>query len=193
MNSGVLLSESETDTSETSERQSGLLSAQGSIKGKLEEFSAKLDRLRLDDENSEEEYALKSQSISVNSEGNISRSVSASASASASAKLRNSQSPVQEYTSDTNPETDTSFRVKIRLRPIGSIPQIQPRICQISSHQNFSALVKFLCKRLKRNHVHCYINNAFAPSLNQTIGDLWSQFKTNDELIVSYCETVAFG
>lgn len=189
MNNGVLLSESETDTSEVSGRQSELISGDESIKGKLEEFSAKLNELRLADGNSDggdEEESLspdtKSQreESSENSE-NVSRSTS--------------RPPLTSsiVSSVEREQLKSQVKVKIRLQPIGAIPQIQPRVCQISAHQQFLALTRFLCKRLKRKHIHCYINNAFAPSLDQNIGDLWTQFKVNDELIVSYCETVAFG
>ncbi|CDO92984.1 unnamed protein product [Kluyveromyces dobzhanskii CBS 2104] len=185
MNSGVLLSESETDTSEISTRQSDLISGDESIKGKLEEFSAKLNELRLGDPNSDAEE----QENSPGSKSQREESFESSENVS-----KSSTRPAGSITSipDVGP-LKTDLRIKIRLQPIGAVPQIQPRVCQISANQQFLALTKFLCKRLKRKHIHCYINNAFAPALNQNIGDLWSQFKVNDELIVSYCESVAFG
>lgn len=84
-------------------------------------------------------------------------------------------------------------KVQIKFVPIGSIPPIKPSICKISSRQRFSMVIAFLEKKLKVRHVYCYINNSFAPSPQQIVGDLWNQFKINDELIVSYCGSVAFG
>ncbi|EDO17567.1 hypothetical protein Kpol_534p48 [Vanderwaltozyma polyspora DSM 70294] len=87
----------------------------------------------------------------------------------------------------------TVHKIQIKFQPIGSIPLITPSVCTISSQQTFSMIILFLKKRLKVEQVFCYINNSFAPNPQQTIGSLWSQFKVNDELIVSYCGTVAFG
>ncbi|CAI6406976.1 AKR_HP2_G0004150.mRNA.1.CDS.1 [Saccharomyces cerevisiae] len=80
-----------------------------------------------------------------------------------------------------------------KFQPIGSIGQLKPSVCKISMSQSFAMVILFLKRRLKMDHVYCYINNSFAPSPQQNIGELWMQFKTNDELIVSYCASVAFG
>lgn len=84
-------------------------------------------------------------------------------------------------------------KVIIRFQPIGSISMIAPSSFKISSSQPFSTIILFLEKKLKLNNVYCYINNSFAPSPSQEIGDLWAQFNINSELIVSYCGSVAFG
>lgn len=84
-------------------------------------------------------------------------------------------------------------KVQIKFLPIGSIPQINPVVCKISASQPFALITTFLSRRLKVSQVYCYINNSFAPNPQQIVGDLWSQFKVDDELIVSYCGTVAFG
>lgn len=87
----------------------------------------------------------------------------------------------------------TSTKIQIRFQPIGSIAQVRPNTYQISSNKPFSTIVLFLKKRLKVENVFCYINNSFAPSPDERIGDLWAQFKIKDELIISYCAIVAFG
>ncbi|CAB4254402.1 similar to Saccharomyces cerevisiae YBR217W ATG12 Conserved ubiquitin-like modifier involved in autophagy and the Cvt pathway [Maudiozyma barnettii] len=84
-------------------------------------------------------------------------------------------------------------KVQIKFIPIGSISSMVPSVFKISQGQPFSMILAFLTKKLKIQYVHCYINNSFAPSPQQKIGDLWKQFKVNDELIVSYCGSVAFG
>lgn len=92
--------------------------------------------------------------------------------------------------SSTSPN---ATKIQIKFQPIGSIPSLKPNTCKISSNKPFSIINIFLKKRLKVDHVFCYINNSFAPSPNEQIGDLWAQFKINDELIISYCAIVAFG
>ncbi|CCK72935.1 Atg12p KNAG_0M00820 [Huiozyma naganishii CBS 8797] len=84
-------------------------------------------------------------------------------------------------------------KITIRFQPIGAISAVRPAACKISAEQHFSAVVLFLKRRVKVDTVFCYISNSFAPSPQQQVGDLWRQFKVNDELIVCYCATVAFG
>lgn len=84
-------------------------------------------------------------------------------------------------------------KISIRFRPIGSIAQVDPKVCKIGSSQEFSIVLMFLKKKLLLNEVHCYISNSFAPTPQQIVGQLWNQFKIKDELLISYCATVAFG
>lgn len=84
-------------------------------------------------------------------------------------------------------------KIQIKFQPIGSIPQVNPSVCKISAEQPFALVVTFLSRSLKVNQIYCYVNSSFAPNPQQIVGDLWSQFKVDNELIVSYCGTVAFG
>ncbi|KAI5948658.1 ATG12 [Candida theae] len=91
------------------------------------------------------------------------------------------------------PVADEPLRISIRFQPIGSTTAINPKVFKISSTQTVATLSKFLCKRLKQTHLCLYIQNSFSPAPEENIGDLYSSFKTKDELIVSYCNSVAFG
>lgn len=102
-------------------------------------------------------------------------------------------SPTPRLRRSVSSKSPQSTKIQIKFQPIGSIPQLRPNTCKISSHKPFSTINVFLKKRLKVENVFCYINNSFAPSPNERIGDLWAQFKVNDELIISYCAIVAFG
>ena len=102
--------------------------------------------------------------------------------------------PVQQQQNVLNPQTTDSSKITIRFVPIGSTPAIQPRVFKISSTQTISTLNKFLCKKLKHKGIlHLYIQNSFMPLPDEQIGALYSLFKTNNELIISYCNTIAFG
>lgn len=92
-----------------------------------------------------------------------------------------------------SPSKSPGPKIQIKFQPIGSITPMKPSTCKISADKPFSTINIFLKKRLKVENVFCYINNSFAPSPNQRIGDLWAQFKVSNELIVSYCAIVAFG
>ncbi|KAI5962365.1 ATG12 [Candida pseudojiufengensis] len=95
----------------------------------------------------------------------------------------------QEQTKGSEPV----IKINIRFQSIGSTNQIEPNIFKISSFQTISTINKFLCKKLKLKTLHLYLQNSFSPSPDEKIGELYDAFKTNNELIISYCNTVAFG
>ncbi|KAL8782983.1 MAG: hypothetical protein Q9213_004940 [Squamulea squamosa] len=99
---------------------------------------------------------------------------------------------------------DIPEKVTIRLQPIGSAPQLRQKIFKISSKNRFETVVAFLRNRLFKKsgdggedaaggHVFCYVNSVFAPGLDEGVGALWRCFKTDDQLIVAYSTTPAFG
>lgn len=94
-----------------------------------------------------------------------------------------------------HPGATKAEKVTIRFQAIGSTPSITPRIFMISSTQTVSTLMKFLIKklRIKNNTIYLYIQNSFQPTPDEVIGDLFLLFKTNNELVISYCKTIAFG
>ncbi|KAL6942513.1 hypothetical protein ACO0QE_003689 [Hanseniaspora vineae] len=95
------------------------------------------------------------------------------------------QSPVSMLSSPTG------NKVKIRFSPIGSITPLNKMI--INASQPFSVIINFVKRKTNRKHVYLYINNSFAPSGQQLVGELYEHFRVNDELWVSYCGGVAFG
>ncbi|KAF2657904.1 putative autophagy protein Apg12 [Lophiostoma macrostomum CBS 122681] len=87
-------------------------------------------------------------------------------------------------------------KVTIRLHPIGSAPQLKQRVFKLSANQRFETIVRFLRNKLRvaeHESVFCYIGNVFSPSLDEGVGNLWTCFKTNDELVVGYAMAPAFG
>ncbi|KAL6714403.1 hypothetical protein ACLMJK_007826 [Lecanora helva] len=104
-------------------------------------------------------------------------------------------------------------KVTIRFHPVGSAPALKQRIFKISSTSRFETVVAFLSKKLaaaaaaagpggergeKNNNggggaVFCYVNSVFAPGLDEGVGGLWRCFRTDEQLIVAYSVTPAFG
>ncbi|KAI5969613.1 ATG12 [Candida margitis] len=95
--------------------------------------------------------------------------------------------------SSHGPAPEEVSKVSIRFQPIGSTAAINPNVFKISSTQTIATLSKFLCKRLKQNYLCLYIQSSFSPAPEEKIGNLYELFKTKDELIISYCNSVAFG
>ncbi|THW17813.1 ubiquitin-like protein [Aureobasidium pullulans] len=88
-------------------------------------------------------------------------------------------------------------KIMLHFRPGPSTPPLRGgQRFKMSSSLHFDAVVKFLRKRLQlQNHesVFCYVNQVFAPGLDEGVGNLWRCFKTGDELVVSYCVAQSFG
>lgn len=96
-----------------------------------------------------------------------------------------------DQTQDPVPEQTT--KVSVRFQPIGSTIAVNPKVFKISSTQTIATLNRFLCKKLRQTHLCLYIQSSFLPAPEEIIGNLYDLFKTKDELIVSYCNSVAFG
>lgn len=87
-------------------------------------------------------------------------------------------------------------KVNVRFKAVGSAPTLRTQLYKISATQRFETVVKFLRTRLRvqdTDSVFLYVNSVFAPSLDEIVGNLYSCFKTDDQLIVAYSMTPAFG
>ncbi|KAL2203070.1 APG12-domain-containing protein [Sarocladium strictum] len=88
-------------------------------------------------------------------------------------------------------------KVVIKFKAVGSAQALSQDVCKISAARRFEEVVKYLRKRLRckdTDSVFLYVNSAFAPSLDEVVGNLHKCFKNgNDQLIVAYSMTPAFG
>lgn len=93
-------------------------------------------------------------------------------------------------------ESINAGKVNIRFKPLPSAPILKTQVFKINASQKFEAVVRFLKKKLDckpTDSVFCYVNSVFAPALDENVGGLWRCFKTDDQLIVCYSLTPAFG
>ncbi|KAJ5362125.1 hypothetical protein N7541_002969 [Penicillium brevicompactum] len=93
-------------------------------------------------------------------------------------------------------ESIDSGKVTVRFQPLPSAPILKSKVFKVSASQKFETVVKFLRKKLdckETDSVFCYVNSVFAPGLDEGVGGLWRCFKTDDQLIVAYSMTPAFG
>ncbi|KAI9803574.1 MAG: hypothetical protein M1825_001917 [Sarcosagium campestre] len=105
----------------------------------------------------------------------------------------------------TNPQPNVPEKVTIRLRPLASTPTLARLVFKVGSDKNFGALMAFVAKKLGkdggsadvntggRRAVWGYVNSVFAPGWDEGIGGLWACFKVDDQLVVGYSVTPAFG
>lgn len=87
----------------------------------------------------------------------------------------------------------TATKISIRFQPIGSTLAIRPASFKVSPTQTVASIQKFLMLRLKISTVHVYVLSSFQPTPDESLGDLHGFFKSNGELLLSYCESIAFG
>jgi ubiquitin-like protein ATG12 len=67
-------------------------------------------------------------------------------------------------------------KVVIRFRPVGAAPAIRQQRVKVLSTQKFEDVVVHVRNRLKvanTDSVFLYINNTFAPALDEVVGNLW--------------------
>ncbi|KAF6834112.1 ubiquitin-like autophagy protein apg12 [Colletotrichum plurivorum] len=90
-----------------------------------------------------------------------------------------------------------SDKVVVKFKPVGNAPTLVRGIAKISSTQTFSTVIWYLRKRLKlqdTENIFCYVNDSFAPSLDEIVGNLHNCFKdSSSQLVISYAMNPAFG
>ncbi|KAF9876057.1 autophagy protein [Colletotrichum karsti] len=90
-----------------------------------------------------------------------------------------------------------SEKVVVKFKPVGSAPALRVAVAKISSTQTFSTVIWYLRKRLKLQDsetIFCYVNDSFAPSLDEIVGNLHACFKdSTGQLVISYAMNPAFG
>ncbi|PNP47273.1 autophagy-like protein 12 [Trichoderma gamsii] len=88
-------------------------------------------------------------------------------------------------------------KVVVKFKAVGSAPALQQDVCKISAARKFEEVVRYLRRKLRckdTDSVFLYVNSAFAPSLDEVVGNLHQCFKnSHDQLVVAYSITPAFG
>ncbi|RCI09980.1 hypothetical protein L249_8652 [Ophiocordyceps polyrhachis-furcata BCC 54312] len=88
-------------------------------------------------------------------------------------------------------------KVVVRFKPVGAAPSLAQDLCKISATRRFEEVVRYLRRKLRcaeTESVFLYVNSAFAPSLDEVVGNLHQCFKNaHDQLVVAYSITPAFG
>lgn len=67
-------------------------------------------------------------------------------------------------------------KVVVRFKPVGAAPALRREVVKVLSTNKFEAVVAYLRKALKvqdTESVFLYINNTFAPALDEVVGNLW--------------------
>eukprot|EP00939_MAST-03C_sp_MAST-3C-sp1_P000048 g48.t1 len=90
----------------------------------------------------------------------------------------------------------SSDAVKLHFKAVGGARIMKRRKFKMKPDKEWSVVSTFLRKQLKlkdTDPLFTYINSAFCPSPDQLVGNLFENFRINDELIVNYSITNAWG
>ena len=92
----------------------------------------------------------------------------------------------------------SSDQIVFYLRPAGSAPILRRKKWVVPRSKTFASLSAFLIKHMQLNpeeqkHIFLYVNQAFAPSLDTTIGAVHDCFHTEGNLVLNYSLMPAWG
>lgn len=67
-------------------------------------------------------------------------------------------------------------KVVVRFKPVGSAPPVRRELVKVAAAHKFESVVAYLRRALKVGEgesVFLYVNNTFAPALDEVVGNLW--------------------
>lgn len=83
-------------------------------------------------------------------------------------------------------------KVVVRFKPVGGSPPLQRSVCKVSADQKFEFVVRYLRKQLKcadTDSAFLYVNSAFAPSLDEVVGNLHQVCSPSSFRSICYADT----
>lgn len=86
---------------------------------------------------------------------------------------RNAAAALASAAASADPGKDS--KVRVRFKPVGAAPALQQELSKINASAKFEVVVRYLRKRLRckeTDSVFLYVNSAFAPSLDEIVGNL---------------------
>lgn len=83
-------------------------------------------------------------------------------------------------------------KIMVRFRAVGTAKPLRIQTARVKRSETFGGIVKFIERQTKES-AFCYINQAFSPSLDSCLGNLYDLYQSDDTLEVSYSIAQAFG
>eukprot|EP01134_Creolimax_fragrantissima_P003124 CFRG3124T1 len=93
-------------------------------------------------------------------------------------------------------KVDAKDKVVVRFRAAGNAPIMKQAKFKITATESFQTVIDFLRKQLKFNQhdsLFLYINQAFQPSPDEVVINLFKLFNVDSKLDIYYCTTPAWG
>ncbi|XP_025204865.1 ubiquitin-like protein ATG12 [Melanaphis sacchari] len=105
----------------------------------------------------------------------------------------------EEVTNESNTPkvvTENKEKIEILLKATGNAPILKTKKWMVEKEKTVASINDFLRKLLKlepSDSLFLYVNQAFAPSPDQTMKNLYDCYNTDGRLILHYCKTQAWG
>uniref|UniRef100_A0A2S2PS79 Ubiquitin-like protein ATG12 n=1 Tax=Schizaphis graminum TaxID=13262 RepID=A0A2S2PS79_SCHGA len=105
----------------------------------------------------------------------------------------------EELTNEINTSkvvTENKEKIEILLKATGNAPILKRKKWMVEKEKTVASINDFLRKLLKlesSDSLFLYVNQAFAPSPDQTMNNLYECYNTDGRLILHYCKTQAWG
>lgn len=93
-------------------------------------------------------------------------------------------------------ETGPVSKVEVRLQATGDAPIMKQKNYKVDGEKRIDWVIAFIRKYLKledTDNLFVYVNQAFSPSPDQTVGNLCECFGTDGKLILYYSKIQAWG
>eukprot|EP00293_Proteomonas_sulcata_P009524 CAMPEP_0184294056 /NCGR_PEP_ID=MMETSP1049-20130417/5338_1 /TAXON_ID=77928 /ORGANISM="Proteomonas sulcata, Strain CCMP704" /LENGTH=122 /DNA_ID=CAMNT_0026602217 /DNA_START=626 /DNA_END=994 /DNA_ORIENTATION=+ len=90
-------------------------------------------------------------------------------------------------------------KVRILVKNVGNAPILKTTEFSANSSSQFSRIIQHIQAKIRtsENHkdavVHLFINQSFAPSPDEQLGDLFKCFQSDGRLVVDYALMEAWG
>lgn len=104
--------------------------------------------------------------------------------------------PAIPSSAPATPKADKTPKITVVLCPVGGAPIMRQRKWEVDCTQTIGFIASFIRKKLtlqKSDSLFFYVNQSFAPALDQSVQNLFDCFGSDGKLILAYCRTQAWG
>ncbi|XP_022080545.1 autophagy protein 12-like [Acanthaster planci] len=102
----------------------------------------------------------------------------------------------KEETTLTSPNKKRNDKVDILLKATADAPIMKKKKWAVDRTKKVSWVIEFIRKYIKcdpSESLFLYVNQAFAPSPDQEIGNLFECYGSDGKLVLHYCKSEAWG
>ena len=111
--------------------------------------------------------------------------------------VKEEASPVVQQEKEKKTEKDKKVeKVEVRLQAAGDAPIMKAKKYMVDRDKPISWIITFIRKYLKlqvSESLYVYVNQAFSPSPDQTVGNLADCFSQDSKLVLYYSRGQAWG
>lgn len=104
--------------------------------------------------------------------------------------------PEKKIDAEEEKKVTKSGKIEVRLQAVGDAPIMKQKNYKVDGEKQISWILAFIRKFLKlktTDALFLYVNQAFAPSPDQTVANLADCFGQDNKLVLYYSRSQAYG